>query len=277
MSRWFRHYAGMCRDDKLVRVAIRSKQPIERVIWVWAAILESACEVNDNGRYDFDAGEASYFLRADEDDVRSVVDALESLGRLCQGAVVHWCDRQFSSDKSAERQRNYRERKKASHEHNGDGEVTSQSQPSDAPETETETETETERLEATPLVAVDPATPSGNVVAIDRKPNPERAQTIRRIGEWWNDTASLLALRQIDRIEGARETAALSRAKRLVEDFGTLDAGLSALEAKIRGSPFLQGKTGWRGCTFDWVMKAGNFQKIFEDNYDGEVRQAQRR
>jgi hypothetical protein len=32
MSRWFRHYAGMMRDDKLVRVAIRSKQTIERVV-----------------------------------------------------------------------------------------------------------------------------------------------------------------------------------------------------------------------------------------------------
>ena len=130
-------------------------------------------------------------------------------------------------------------------------------------------------VEATPLVADGPAT-LANVVAIDRKPSPERAQTIRRLGEWWNDTASSLGMKQIERIEGGREVAALSRAKRLREDFGTLDAGLAALEAKIRGSPFLQGKTGWRGCTFDWVMKAGNFQKILEDNYDGEIRQAKR-
>ena len=42
MSRWFRHYAGMMRDDKLVRAAIKSKQSIERVLWIWGAVLESA-------------------------------------------------------------------------------------------------------------------------------------------------------------------------------------------------------------------------------------------
>ena len=31
MSRWFRHYAGMMRDDKPVRIAIKTKQPIERI------------------------------------------------------------------------------------------------------------------------------------------------------------------------------------------------------------------------------------------------------
>jgi hypothetical protein len=66
MSRWFRHYAGMMRDDKLVRVAIRSKQTIERVVWVYGAILESAAELDDEGRYDLAADEAAYFLRADE-------------------------------------------------------------------------------------------------------------------------------------------------------------------------------------------------------------------
>lgn len=39
MSRWFRHYAGMMRDDKLVGAAIRAKQPVERVVWVWADVV----------------------------------------------------------------------------------------------------------------------------------------------------------------------------------------------------------------------------------------------
>ena len=271
MSRWFRHYAGMCRDDKLVRAALRSKQPIERVVWIWAAILESASEVNDNGRYDFDIVEASYFLRSDESDVRRICDALEGLERVREGVVVHWGDRQFSSDRSAERQRNYRERKKTSHDHNGDGDVTSRSHNGDAPETETETE----RLEATPLVVADaPTLP--NVVSIDRKPS-ERATQVKRIGEWWNDLAASIGMPQIDRIEGSREVTTLSRAKRLAEDFGTLDNGLAEIERKIRGSPFLLGSTGWRGCTFDWITKAANFQKILEGNYDGEIRATARR
>jgi len=37
---------------------------------------------------------------------------------------------------------------------------------------------------------------------------------------------------------------------------------------KVERSPFLRGDTGWPGCTFDWVMKRANFQKIIEGNYD---------
>jgi len=156
LSRWFRHYAGMMRDDKLVRVAIRSKQTIERVVWIYGAILESAAEIDDDGRYDFDTAEAAYFLRADENDVAAIVAALDVAGRLSEGRVVRWGDRQFKSDRSAERQARYRERQR-----NGDsdgeqgrtpdnsdghcnGEVTSLSRHGDAPETETETELDTE-------------------------------------------------------------------------------------------------------------------------------------
>jgi len=153
MSRWFRHYAGMMRDEKLVRVSIKSKQPVERVLWVWGAILESAAEVDDNGRYDLDAAEVAYFLRADEDDILSIFSALSDAGRVASNVVVNWGDRQFSSDKSKERQAAYRERQR-NKKHNGDVgntvetvEATSPSQHSDvtvtAQETETETETET--------------------------------------------------------------------------------------------------------------------------------------
>jgi hypothetical protein len=144
VSRWFRHYAGLCRDDKLVRVALRCKQSIERVVWIWSAILESAGELDDGGRYDFDVDEAAYFLRADEADVRNILVCLEALGRLDGGAVVKWGDRQFQSDRSSERQKRYRERKKA--QLDGDENVTqnvtvtSPSRQRDAPETDTDTE-----------------------------------------------------------------------------------------------------------------------------------------
>lgn len=114
MSRWFRHYAGMMRDEKLVRVAVRSKQTVERVVWVWGAILESAAEINDAGRYELDTGEAAYFLRCDEDELVRVVGGLEDSGRISGGVVVRWSDRQFDSDSAKERQRRYRERRKAS-------------------------------------------------------------------------------------------------------------------------------------------------------------------
>ena len=148
MSRWFRHYAGMMRDDKLVSVALRAKQPVERVLWVWGAILESAAEIDDEGRYDLDAAEVSYFLRADEADIYAILDGLATAKRVAKSRVVNWGSRQFQSDRSASRQAAYRERRrsdrsdgdnlKTSH----DDQVTAESRHGDAPETETETETE---------------------------------------------------------------------------------------------------------------------------------------
>jgi len=144
MSRWFRHYAGMMRDEKLVKVAVKSKQTVERVVWVWGAILESAAEINDAGRYELDAGEAAYFLRCDEGDILCVVECLESIGRLHAGVVARWSDRQFDSDSSRERQRRYRERIKAGSDvqkRHGDVGETSRDGGVTAQETETETYT----------------------------------------------------------------------------------------------------------------------------------------
>jgi hypothetical protein len=112
MTRWFRHYAGMMRDEKLVRAAVRANQPVERVIWVWGAILESAAEINDGGRYDLDASEVAYFLRTSDVDIMGIVTALEDLGRLCGGCVAKWGERQYQSDSSATRQKAYRDRQK---------------------------------------------------------------------------------------------------------------------------------------------------------------------
>jgi hypothetical protein len=151
MSRWFRHYAGMMRDDKLVAVAIRSHQSVERVLWVWGAILESAAEVNEDGRYELDAAEAAYFLRADEADINSIIAGLESAGRLSAGAVVKWGLRQFQSDRSAERQRRYRDKHKSDgdgrseektpvSDRHSDARVTSPRRYRDAPDTETDTD-----------------------------------------------------------------------------------------------------------------------------------------
>lgn len=148
MSRWFRHYAGMMRDEKLVRVAVKSKQPVERVIWVWGAILESASEINDNGRYEFDPGEAAYFLRCDDADLVSILDGLEGFGRVSGGVVVRWGDRQFSSDSAAERQRRYRakhanvEVREHDDNRNGDADKTSRDGAVTSQEAETDTELE---------------------------------------------------------------------------------------------------------------------------------------
>lgn len=182
MSRWFRHYAGMMRDDKLVRVAIRSKQSIERVCWIYGAILESAAEANADGTYDVDTAEIAYFLRADEADILAVFAELESGGHLYSGAVVKWGDRQFKSDSSADRQAAYRERKRRAR--NADGEVTSPSRHRDAPETDTETN-------ITPLVPLGRGKSGKTLIPADwtAPPVSELPPRSRACAEQWTDAS----------------------------------------------------------------------------------------
>lgn len=155
----------MMRDEKLVRVAIKSKQPIERVQWIWGAILESAAEIDDNGRYDLDAAEVAYFLRTDEADVGAILVALADAGRVVDSSVVRWGDRQFTSDRSAARVAAHRERKRAKklgsedQQASGNGDVTLQDANGNAPETETEAKKEVGSNEPTKRASAFPRPP----------------------------------------------------------------------------------------------------------------------
>lgn len=187
MSRWFRHYAGMMRDDKLVRVAIRSKQTIERVCWIWGAILESAAEIDDNGRYDLDAPEIAYFLRADQSDVDAILGALSDAGRVADSCVVKWSNRQFQSDRSAPRVAAHRERKRAQRDDGNsvkgecNGGVTLQERHSDAPETETELETEEKPIAVAIVKKIDPR---GTRLPAEWQPAPFGPKTASMVAAW---------------------------------------------------------------------------------------------
>jgi hypothetical protein len=153
MSRWFRHYAGMMRDEKLVRAAVKAKQPVERAVWVWGAMLESASEKNDGGRYELDADEVAYFLRCDPDDILAIENALVDLGRVRDGLVVQWAERQFESDGSKARQQRYRDRQKAqrdgaNHDRQVERDVTPPSRDGQVTPQETDTETKKEDANA---------------------------------------------------------------------------------------------------------------------------------
>lgn len=261
MSRWFRHYAGMMRDEKLVRVAIKSKQPIERVLWVWGAILESAAEIDEEGRYDLDAAEVAYFLRTDEDDVGAILASLADAGRVAGTLVVNWGDRQFSSDRSKDRQAAYRERKRAekggSEGKNGhaNDRVTSPSRHDDNGVTAQETEAETEDLEPDGSRASGDAPEGANDDEVEDKLRPEH------IVAKWNELAPSMGKPTVRDLTPERRQLLKARiGQYAVDDFVTVFGN-------IRGSPFLRGDTGKQFCTFDWAMKKANFQKILEGNY----------
>jgi hypothetical protein len=257
VSRWFRHYAGMMRDDKLVSASIRAKQPIERVVWIWGAILESAAEIDDDGRYEIDTAEMAWFLRADQCELDAVVSALVDIGRLAENRVERWGSRQFQSDRSAERQRRFRERQKEQDRAvDGEGEttsnlppkasanggVTSPSRHRDAPEADTETE----ELEPNGSCASDDALKPEHVVSV------------------WNE--------QIAPALGKPKVRLLTPERRI--RLNARIAGFTVAEfreviSNIMASPFLRGDTGWHGFSFDWFTKKANFLKILEGNYNG--------
>lgn len=90
MSRWFRHYAGMMRDDKLVRVALKSRQTVERVVWVWGAILEAGAD-HDRSDIRMERDEWAAFLGCSSVEVADVISGLERVGYLSSdGSIALW-------------------------------------------------------------------------------------------------------------------------------------------------------------------------------------------
>jgi hypothetical protein len=242
MVRWFRHYPGLARDEKLVAAALRSKQPIERVVWIWCAILEDASARNDHGLFAIDAEEVSYFLRTAEGEVALILTALEQAGRIDAGRVCAWDKRQFPSDHSSLRVAAWRASKRA-----GDCNVTRPipKRYCNGPESETESESEKETV---------PVSGNGHAALATLHP--------KKIVECWNLIAERIGKPLVrDLTESRRQSIKARIGQYSVEDF-------IAVLGKIERSAFLRGDSGWHGCTFDWVIKRANFQKIVEGNYD---------
>lgn len=82
--------------------------------------------------------------------------------------------------------------------------------------------------------------------------------------EAWNDLASDLGKPKVRDLTPERRTRLKARiAGYSLDDFRTV-------LVNIRGSPFLRGDKQWQGCTFDWVTRKANFQKILEGNYNDQ-------
>jgi hypothetical protein len=82
------------------------------------------------------------------------------------------------------------------------------------------------------------------------------------IVEIWNETALRLGKPTVRSLTPARRELLKAR----INQYELAD--FQGVFGKIERSSFLRGDSGWRGCTFDWVFKRANFQKILEGNYD---------
>lgn len=78
----------------------------------------------------------------------------------------------------------------------------------------------------------------------------------------WNDLAARLSKPRVRNLTPERRVLLKARiAGYSLEDF-------REVLGNVEASPFLRGDRQWNGCTFDWVMKKANFQKILEGNYN---------
>jgi hypothetical protein len=136
MSRWYRAYAGTIKDDKLAEVAVIAGCSRSVSIAVWHAILESAAETEDGGRYETTPRRVAAALCEPLTVIQAVFDGMSEIGMIEGEAVRAWKARQYESDKSTERSRRHRETKR-------NGDATLQGRCATPPETEADTDTDT--------------------------------------------------------------------------------------------------------------------------------------
>lgn len=151
---------------------------------------------------------------------------------LADGYEPHnWSKFQYKSDVSTDRVHKHREKRNVSET---------------PPETETDTETEKN------------TEPSGSC-ASDDAPGLKPEHFVEK----WNSLAPRLGKPKIRDITPERRVRLKARiAGYSLDDF-------REVLGNVERSPFLRGDTGWTGCTFDWITKKANFQKILEGNYNG--------
>lgn len=83
--------------------------------------------------------------------------------------------------------------------------------------------------------------------------------TVEMVVEAWNITADIVGKPKVQRMSDGRKQVVRARIKQnTIDDFATVFRN-------IEQSDFLR---NWKSMGFDWVMKAGNFQKILEGNYN---------
>ena len=136
MSRWYRAYAGTIKDDKLAEVSVIAGCSRSVAIAVWHAILESAAETDDGGRFETTPRRVAAALCEPLLAIQSVFEAMTEIAMIGSDTVTAWKNRQYESDKSTGRSRKHRETLR-------NADATLHDRCATPPEAETDTDTET--------------------------------------------------------------------------------------------------------------------------------------
>ena len=234
---WFRVYHRMIDDERLRLLAFEDR-------WHFVAVLcLKADGLMDDERSELWERRLALKLGVQLRELDEIHRRLASVGLIdANWQPCKWDELQCRSDSSAERTRKYRERQKTQEEQGCDdvkrhGDVT-----------------------VTPKIRVDKIReeePKGSCASDDAP-----ALKPEHIFEKWNQLAERIGKPKVRDLTPERRQLLKARiAQYSIDDF-------VAVLAAIEASPFLRGDKNWRGATFDWVMKKGNFQKILEGNYD---------
>ncbi len=140
MTRWYRAYAGTVKDDKLAEAAIVAGCSRSVAIAVWHALLESAAETNDGGRFETTARRVAAILGEPAPAIEAIFSAMAEIGMIESNAIAAWRRRQFESDSSTERSRRHREAKRNVAHINCNTDATLQGRSATPPDTETDTD-----------------------------------------------------------------------------------------------------------------------------------------
>ena len=232
---WFRLYSRIIDDPKLKLLAFEDR-------WHFVAIM---CLKSDGL---IDEPDTDLRLRKIAVALGVQVRELDEIARRLREVElvddclnpVSWDDLQYKSDNSTARVQAYRKKQQKQSRNTV---KRSRNVTVTAQETETETDTEED------------ITPKGVCASSD-------ALKPAHIFEKWNEVAARLGKPQVRDLTPARRQLLNARiAQYTIADF-------VSVFGKVEASPFLRGDGKWKGCTFDWIIKRANFQKILEGNYD---------
>jgi len=231
---WFRLYSRIIDDTKLKLLAFEDR-------WHFVAL----CCLKSNGLLDkpdteMRQREIAVGLGVQLRELDEISRRLREVGLVDDGLnPIAWDDLQFRSDGSTKRVQEYRKRQQKQSRN-----VMKRSETVTVTAQEEDTETDTEERVAKATCASSDAL------------KPEH------IFEKWNEVASKIGRPLVRDMTPSRRQLVKARiAQYSIEDF-------VAVFGKCQRSPFLRGDTNWKGATFDWIMKAANFQKTLEGNYD---------
>lgn len=234
---WFRLYSRIIDDDKLRLLAFEDR-------WHFVAL----CCLKSDGLLDEERGDLrdrriAVKLGVQVRELEEISRRLREVGLVDEGLnPVAWDELQFKSDDSTGRVREWRKKQS---KQRGNGVKRSRNVTVTAQEAEPDTDTEV-------------LAPNGACASDDApKLKPDHF-----VDAWNALSLRLWGKRNIRDLTPERRVKLKARiAGYSIDDF-------REVLGNIESSPFLRGDKGWNGCTFDWITKKGNFQKVLEGNYN---------